>query len=453
MGKGKHKIPAPYQKHRCHLKRVLIISPYFPPSNAADMQRIRMSLPYFKQFGWDATLVTVDEKYSDVLQDDLLVQSIPADIKIYKVKALSRSLTSKVGLGSLALRSLWHYRKKVNEILKKEKYDLIYFSTTQFPLCILGAYWKKRFGIPYVIDMQDPWHSEYYQDKPKEQRPPKYWFSYRLHKYLEPVAMKQADGLISVSPDYISDLKARYPSINNIPSAVITFGAFEPDLKIALDNQSKFNSLLQSGFKNIVYVGRGGIDMQKAIAPVFEALKKGLAEKPEIFNQLRFYFIGTSYARAGTGKPTILPLAKKYGVDSAVIEITDRISYYHALLTLQQADALFIPGSDDPQYTASKIYPYLLTARPLLAIFNEKSNAVKAIKECTGDAIILTFNEGSPDLTANLFKILTDWGNGSFKPLNLSDNFKKYSSQSLTEKQTDLFGKAIKHYEAKNTNA
>jgi hypothetical protein len=417
------------------------------------MQRIRVSLPYFKQFGWDATVVVVDEKYSDIVQDKLLVQSVPIDIKIYKVKALSKALTSKVGLGSLALRSLWHYRKKVNGILKKEKYDLIYFSTTQFPLCILGAYWKKRFGIPYVIDMQDPWHSEYYQDKPKEQQPPKYWFSYRLHKYLEPIAMQQVDGLISVSTDYISDLKTGYPSINNIPSATITFGAFEQDLKIALDNQSKFDSLLQSGFKNIVYVGRGGIDMQKAIAPVFEALKKGLAEKPEIFNQLRFYFIGTSYAPAGTGKPTILPLAKKYGVDSAVIEITDRISYYHTLLTLQQADALFIPGSDDPKYTASKIYPYLLTGKPLLAIFNEKSNAVEAIKECTDDATILTFNEDVSNLTANLFQILSGWGNGLFKPLILSDNFKKYSSENLTEKQTDLFGKAIKHHEAKNTNA
>jgi len=435
------------------LKRVLIISPYFPPSNAPDMQRIRMSLPYFKQFGWDAAVVVVDEKYSDAMQDELLIQSIPADVKIYKVKALTRSLTSKVGLGSLALRSLRYYRKKVSEILKKEKYDLIYFSTTQFSICILGAYWKKRFNIPYVIDMQDPWHSEYYQDKPKEQQPPKYWFSYRLHKYLEPIAMKQVDGLISVSAVYINNLKTRYPSINNVPSATITFGAFDQDLKIALDNQGKFDSLLQSGFKNIVYVGRGGMDMQKAIALVFEALKKGMAEKPKIFNQLRFYFIGTSYAPAGAGKPTILPLAKKYGVDSAVIEITDRISYYHTLLTLQQADALFIPGSDDPKYTASKIYPYLLTGKPLLAIFHEKSSAVDTIKECTDDATMLTFNEDVSDLAVDLLEILSGWGNGLFKPLILSANFKKYSSENLTGKQIALFNMAIKHYETTNTNA
>ncbi|MBC7913703.1 MAG: hypothetical protein H7Y07_06230, partial [Pyrinomonadaceae bacterium] len=141
------------------VKRVLIISPYFPPSNAADMQRIRMSLPYFKDFGWDAEVVSIDPKHSDKVKDDYLLESIPDDIPVHMVQAFSKKWTSKFGLGSIALRSLWFYRQKVNGLLKQKQYDLIYFSTTQFPVCILGAYWKNRFGIPYVIDLQDPWHS------------------------------------------------------------------------------------------------------------------------------------------------------------------------------------------------------------------------------------------------------------------------------------------------------
>src|SRR5690606_16191048 len=109
--------------------------------------------------------------------------------------------------------------------------DLVYFSTTQFPVCILGAYWKRKFGIPYVIDMQDPWHSEYYQNKPKNEQPPKYWFSYRLNKWLEPIAIKQVDGLIAVSEQYIKDLQQRYNL--NIPNKTITFGYSEIDLNIS----------------------------------------------------------------------------------------------------------------------------------------------------------------------------------------------------------------------------
>src|ERR1700744_6566545 len=133
------------------------------------MQRIRMSLPWFNQFGWEAEVVTVDPKYSAMPKDDLLMQAVPEGLVIHYVKAFDKSWTSNLGFGSIALRSLWFYRKKVNQLLKTSHFDLVYFSTTQFPVCILGAYWKKRFGIPYFIDMQDPWHSDYYRDKPKEE--------------------------------------------------------------------------------------------------------------------------------------------------------------------------------------------------------------------------------------------------------------------------------------------
>src|ERR1700749_231070 len=118
------------------------------------MQRIRMSLPYFRNFGWDAEVVTVDPQYSEMVKDELLLQSIPGDIKIHQVKAFDKKWTSKLGLGSLALRSLRFYKKKVNQLLSADKFNLIYFSTTAIPACILGSYWKKKFNIPYVIDMQ-----------------------------------------------------------------------------------------------------------------------------------------------------------------------------------------------------------------------------------------------------------------------------------------------------------
>ena len=167
------------------MKHLLIISPYFPPVNTADMQRVRMSLPYFQTYGWEAEVVAVDPACTDLPQDRLLLESIPEGIKIHLVKALGKKWTSRLGFGSISYRSWWFFKKKVNEILKKKRFDLIYFSTTQFQVCTLGAYWKEKFKIPYVIDMQDPWHSEYYQDKPKKQQPPKYWLSYRLNKFLE----------------------------------------------------------------------------------------------------------------------------------------------------------------------------------------------------------------------------------------------------------------------------
>ena len=404
------------------------------------MQRVRMSIPYFAAYGWDVEVVTVDPKYTDLPQDALLMEGIPANIKIHRVKAFKKGWTSKLGFGSISYRSVLPLRKKVSELLKEKKFDLIYFSTTQFQVCILGAYWKKKFKVPYVIDMQDPWHSEYYQDKPKEQRPPKYWLSYRINKYLEPIAVKQVAGLISVSQDYIDILKDRYPSIKKVPATTITFGAFEPDLNVAAAHADEFKLLLDPQFKNIVYVGRGGMDMYDAIHPVFETLQKGLADEPELFNNLKLYFIGTSYAPNGTGSATILPFAQEYGLENSIIEITDRIGYYHTLFTLQQADALFIPGSDDPKYTASKIFSYLLTKKPLLAIFNFESSAINILNEF-GVKEVYSYNH-TPDLNNKIqffFKAVLD---GSVIEQNYNKAaIEKYSAKTMVKRQCELFNR------------
>lgn len=422
------------------MKRVLIISPYFPPTNAADMQRVRMSLPYFKELGWDAEVVTVAPEYSDIARDELLLRSVPPHTKIHAVKALPKALTAKFGLGSIALRSLWFYKQKVNELLQTGNFDLIYFSTTQFPVCILGNYWKKLFGVPYVIDMQDPWHSEYYRDKPKSQQPKKYWFSYRLNKYLEPIAMKRVNGLISVSESYITDLQNRYPHLKNTPSATITFGAFEPDNEIAAANAAQFPSLLNAQTKNLVYIGRGGADMQKAITPVFKALASFVKTHPDA--QLKLYFIGTSYAAAGQGKPTIMPLATQMGLQNHVVEITDRISYYHTLITLQQADALFIPGSDDPKYTASKIYPYLLTNKPVLAFVHSQSPLHKVLTEY-GVEHHYGF-ENSEAIPHNILLFFKQLLNNTLPTVQYSSKAnKKYSAFNMAKKQCQLFELAI----------
>jgi glycosyltransferase involved in cell wall biosynthesis len=408
------------------------------------MQRVRMSLPYFKQFGWDAEVVTVDENYINLQKDELLLKTVPADIEIHTVKALNKTWTSKLGFGGLAYRSCWFYFKKVNSILRHQKYDLVYFSTTEFPICVLGAYWKKRFGVPYVIDMQDPWFSDYYKHKPKQQQPPKYRLVYALHKRLEARAMAAVDGLISVSDNYIADLKNRYPKISNVPATTITFAGSKTDIDIALDNKDKFADILTSGFKNLVYAGRGGVDLHQSITPVFSALSQLLTEQPDKFRDIKLYFLGTSYAPKGEGTQTILPLAHIWGVADNVIEVTDRISYFNTLAVLQQADALFIPGSDDPAYTASKIYPYLLSEKPLLTIFHPLSPAAAVFEEC---GLTYNYSYDDTDIKPGIKNFLAALANDQLSIPRYNDQcLQKYSALTMTANQCRLFEEVIANH-------
>jgi hypothetical protein len=425
------------------LKRLLVISPYFPPINTADMQRVRMSLPYFKDLGWDAEVVVVQQKYTDLIKDPLLLKSIPPDIKIYQIKAFSKKWTSKFGLGSLALRAMWFYYNFVNSLLKKQEFDLIYFSTTEFPLCVLGKYWKKRFGIPYVIDMQDPWHTDYYKNKPKAERPKKYWFSYRLNKFLEPMAMKNADGLTSVSADYIKVLQDRYTHLKSKPTAVITFGAFDADFKIAEENDIKLSLAFPINGKqiNLIYIGRGGHDMKPALSTLFTAFKEGLKNQPQLFNRIRMYFIGTSYASQGKGKPTISPIAEIFGLNDYVTEYTDRIGFYQSLKTLQTADGLVIIGSNQAAYTAFKIYPYILAKKPLVAILHQDSSATKIIKDCNAGFFISIGD--NIDYAYNKMSAYIESIESHATPATNWKAFEYYTAAFMTKKQVDLFNKVV----------
>ncbi|WP_316797796.1 hypothetical protein [Pedobacter frigidisoli] len=426
------------------MKKALIISPYFAPSNAADMQRVRMSLPFYEDFNWQVEVVCVAEKFTDAVFDYLLNESVPNHIKIHKIKALPKKVTSRFGLGSIALRSLWFYKKYVNQLLKKEKFDLIFFSTTQFPVCILGSYWKKKFNIPYIIDMQDPWFTNYYEDKPKHKRPKKYWFSYRLDKYLEPIAMKDVCGLMAVSDAYLDDLVLRYPYLAKVAKATITFGGFKKDLEIANNHKNSLHLAYDSdaAFKHIVYVGRGGFDMQKAVSLLLKAFKKGLKSNYTIFSKLRFHFIGTSYAPLGSGQKTLYSVAERLGVEEYVSEQTDRISFYDSLYNLQSADALFIPGHEKPAYTASKMYPYIMTNKPILAVFNMQSSAAQSLIDCKAGylADILNFKKSMEIIKCflrgvaeeNLPQLDTDW-----------TEFEKYRARATTQKQCELFDSCV----------
>lgn len=375
------------------------------------MHRVRQSLPYYAGAGWQSTVATVDPRFVETGQDVLLAQSIPENIRIIRVNAFDHRWTRKFGLGSLALRSLWFYWKKVNHILRREHFDLIFFSTTQFPLLVLGNYWKKRFGIPYVIDMQDPWYNDYYENHPWVKRPPKYWFASKLNKYLEPIAMRGVGGIIAVSDAYHKTLRERYPNIPVENCRTISFGAAEGDYSIALESSVQQHIFTPSpGRVNIVYAGIATSSMRQSLQILMESIKVGLNRWPEVFGAVRLHFVGTTYAPDGKAESAVIPPAQAAGVSDYLQEHPSRLPYFQTLRLLTDADILLMLGTDDPNYTASKLYPYVLAKKPLLAIFHEKSSIVQAIKEMNaGHCIPFGMPGNETSLAEQTAGVLYDW--------------------------------------------
>ena len=152
------------------MKNVLIVSPRFPPVNAADHQRVRMALPHLRKNGWEPTILCVSPQFIEGSQDPYLLDTVPTDICVESVSAIPQSLSRKFGFGGLTWRAKRSVNRRGHHILRKKKFDLIYFSTSEFGVLPLATEWKRKFGIPYILDIQDPWVNDYYRNQGK--RPP-----------------------------------------------------------------------------------------------------------------------------------------------------------------------------------------------------------------------------------------------------------------------------------------
>jgi hypothetical protein len=66
-------------------------------------------------------------------------------------------------------------------------------------------------------------------------------------------------------------------------------------------------------------------------------------------------------------------------------------------------------GSDEPHYTASKIYPALLSGRPSLAVFHKSSSAYDILSKCGGTKVLGFETAGELSaLSENLAQALRD---------------------------------------------
>jgi len=238
----------------------------------------------------------------------------------------------------------------------------------------------------------------------------------------------------------------RYTNIKPEMCTVIPFGGAKVDFDI-LEKSALKNSLFTKGDGHINFacIDGGGHDMNFALSGIFGGLKKGLEENPELFSKIRMFFVGTSYAADGKGLKTIEPIAMKFGVENQVIEITNRLPYFEALQVLKDSDILIIPGSTDTNYTASKLYPYILSEKPLIAVFNENSSVVEILgKTRAGTCVTFANDESEENLSESVLKVYQDFlAKIPFTPHTNWDEFEPYSAREATRKQVDFFNKIL----------
>jgi len=424
------------------MKQLLVVSPNFPPVSAPDMQRARMSLPHFSHYGWWPSVLAVGGTDERVIEPELL-KSVPADVAVVYAHPLPAQLTRLVGVGNLALRAFGQLYRAGLQMIRDRHIDLVYFSTTMFPAMALGRLWKARTGVPYVVDMQDPWVSDYLERNPAA-RPPKYAVARRLHRWLEPYTMREVSGVVAVSSAYHETLRRRYRGIREEMCVTVPFGAAEEDVRLAreLDWRNPWFTP-GSGYVNIVSVGRGGPDVQTAASILFRAFRQ-IEDGPGLAHP-RLWFVGTDYAPGSTGRMSVAPVAEREGLTSAVVESPARIPYLQSLRLMQDADVLVVLGSDDAEYSPSKVYSYVLARRPVISVMHAGSPAVSLLRDAavgpvatyrSAEDVEATARALAPDLAGLLRR----------RPESVApraESCQSWLAPELTRRQCELFDRVV----------
>jgi hypothetical protein len=354
-------------------RMVIIVSPYFPPSSLAGVHRARHLAKHLPAAGWTPIVLCVDETYHEHDLDPALAALVPTNVQIAKTAALPARLTRGLGLGDISLRAWRPLRRALVRLLETQPIGVVLITGSPFYPMLFAPLIKRRFRVPVVLDFQDPWVSAWGSDQSLLS---KAGVVHKLAAVLEPRALRGSDFVISVSDIQNNELAARYPWFDRSRMAGIPIGG-DPDdfavLRSALVADE--SNYLEPLFTHLTYVGTFLPRAGPLVRTLFRSFARLRAAEPALAARLRLNFIGTSNQPKDNQCYCVRPLAEAEGVADAVCEIPQRLPYMQALGILARSDGVLLIGSDEPHYTASKIYPALMSGRPFLSLFHRASSA------------------------------------------------------------------------------
>lgn len=350
------------------MKKLLILSYYFPPMGMGGTQRIASFVKYLPSLGWQPTVITV-KHVAYHAYDEAALQAL-AHARIIRTGSLDplrlaakwrphdqsgATLSGKKNHFRKALnfffmpdsKILWNpfAARRAQAILRHETFDAILSTGPPHSTHLIARALSQKFGMPWLADFRDTWAGGDFQAK-----------STRLHtaidRRLQKRVLRSADAVVAVSQGLARNLAQSVPAAKNKIS-VITNG-YEPD-----DFQAEAGA--ETACLRVAHIGTTGNFVQPAIAlRAFRLFVEDAALSP---NEARLLFVGADLD--GGLKKTIA----ESGI-SEFIEVTGYLPHCQAIAELQKADVLLFLASGAPSagFVPGKTFEYLAARKPVLAM-------------------------------------------------------------------------------------
>ena len=433
------------------MKRVLIITYYWPPSGGAGVQRWLKFVKYLRDFGWEPVVYTPENPEAPAI-DQSLTKDIPEGIAILKTKILEPyaaykkfvgrkkddtiksgflsenkppSLTEKISVwirGNLFIpdaRKFWIKPsiRYLSKYLRENPVDAMVSTGPPHSMHLIALGIKKKLNIPWLADFRDPWTNIDFFDKLMLTRSAE-----RKHRKLEERVLINADLRVTVSWNWAEDFKEMVDK----NMGVVTNG-FDPDdfKNIEFKPGDKFD---------IVHIGSMNKDRNPTV--FWEALSELMKEDEPFSKDLKLTFVGqTDFS--------VFEALDKYGLSG----YAEKISYKphdELMASAGNASVLLLPLNNTPNVNGiipGKIFEYLALKRPIFCIGPGDGDSARIINQCNA-GVVIGF-DGKQKMKSGILKFYADFKLDKRITPGDDEARNTYSRKKLTGEIAGLLDKMI----------
>jgi hypothetical protein len=371
-------------------RRVVLVAPEFPPANTAGAHRPRLFAKHLPSFGWTPTVLTLRRDQIEGPLDSDLERLIDPELEVVRTGAIPIKPLRMIG--DVGIRSLAGHARALAAMARRgEVGAVVLFGPPWFSFA-LGPLVCRPFGIPYLVDYIDPWISDW---TASHSFPSKGWFYHRAATVIEPVALKSASYVTAVSQGMLDGIRSRYRWLADDRMSAMPYGAEPDDIEASARlgiEPPDFRG--GSGDVTICFTGAVQPHGRELVRAVLLAVRALRGSQSPLAPRIRLRFYGTSNLTWGHGREVVIPLARDLGVAEVVSEMAERIPYLSAMAVLRASDIVLVMGSTEQSYDASKLYPAIMSGRPVLAICHEASR-MRAVMDEHAAGLTVPFSDAA----------------------------------------------------------
>ena len=428
------------------MKKVLIITYYWPPAGGPAVQRIVKFAKTLPLFGWQPLILTVQDP-SSPSADSSLLADIPSSCNVYKTgtfepfnlyrrltgrksgsrlpkdiiikkadeklsELLARMIRANVFIPDARVGWIPQMVKQGMKIIHDEKPDLIFSSSPPHSLQIGARRIARKSGLPWIADFRDPWIGALWEQEIERFAPTR-----SMNQWFEKRVLRDATAITTVSDEVASYLNHR---VKNTYRTI--FSGFE-DRPYVAQPKDKFR---------IFYLG----NMSRYQSPAsFLKAVRGLPE--EMRTMIEWSVIGRvneAHSSQITADGQIPFTTRDFLPLKEMMKMGERAS----LLLLINP-----PADYDSGLISAKIFDYLALDRPILAI-GKKGGTLDQLLQETGTGKLFAEDEVLL-MKAFLHDQLRKWQTDPQIVANKTQALDTYRLTTNVEQLARLFETVLKH--------